>query len=113
MAENTNETKRVRTAELTKQINEVIDITKALRVIVDALPDSSVKDAYEYSVSNLENKNLKFLAPEQSPEQKHIAKLIREGKFSEAQEALSKISASEESDTKHEHPKRGKKSANQ
>ena len=75
---------RVRTKELIPQIKEIEVKTKELRVIVDNLPASSVKTAFEYSCVNIEKKLINFLTSREkfviSAEEKALLVTIREGK---------------------------------
>ena len=72
---------RTKTKDLINEVKEIEDVTKTLRVIVDKLPASSVKDAFEYSVENLEKKVDKFLLPSEplTDEQKKLIALIKKG----------------------------------
>ena len=74
---------RTKTKDLINEVKSIVDLTKSLRVIVDALPDSSVKDAFEYSTENLEKKCEKFLNVSESltEEQKKAIALIKQGKI--------------------------------
>lgn len=74
---------RTKTKELLKELKEIEDVTKSLRVVVDALPESSVKDAFEYSTVNLEKKLDKFLTVSEplTDEQKEAIALIKSGKI--------------------------------
>lgn len=125
MSEKNEESKKVRTSELIPQIKEIEEITISLKKIVDALPEGTVKTAYDYSVKNLEAKNEKFLnagvKAEITPEQKEINQLIKKGKFAEAQEKLSALLSSSKNsdatstgsnDEKQASPKGGKKKHN-
>jgi hypothetical protein len=88
---------RVRTSELLGEVQKIVSLTEYLRKIVDALPDSSVKDAYELSATNLEKKNARFLAQEKiGKDEREIAQLVKQGKFELAQEKLAEIRARRE-----------------
>lgn len=89
---------RTKTKDLLNEIKGVEDITKSLRVIVDNLPDSSVKDAFEYSTVNLEKKLEKFLAVSEplTDEQKEAIAAIKSGKINSAK-ILAQISTTDTS----------------
>lgn len=84
--------KRVRIKTLLSEINQIKEKTGELKLIVDALPVSSVKDAFNYSVSNLEKKIEKFSAVTErmilSGEEKA---LISKFRFEKAQTDISQV----------------------
>lgn len=78
------ESTRTKTKALINEVKQIAEITKQLSVIVKALPDSRVKDAYALTLTNLETKNDKFLTVEQvlTDKQKEAIALIKTGKVS-------------------------------
>lgn len=80
---------RTATKDLIESVKAFEVKTKELRIMVDALPDSSVKDAFEYSVLNLEKKCGKFLTTGErfklTPEEKALILQQREKKISPIQ----------------------------
>lgn len=93
MSENT-ESKKVRTSSLIPQIKEIVTVTENLEKIVEQLPAGSVKEAYTYSLKNLQTKNDKFLSVKTAltDEQKEAVNLVKRGKFLEAQKILAALS---------------------
>lgn len=93
---------RVRTKELLPQIKMIEEKSKELRVIVDSLPASSVKDAFEYSCKNIEKKLIQFLTFGEkftvSAEEKILLTKIRAGEAK-----IQEVSASPDKVVKKKH----------
>ena len=87
---------RTKTKDLLKEMKAIEDLTKSLRVIVDNLPDSSVKDAFEYSAVNLEKKLEKFQAVSEplTDQQKEAIAAIKSGKIN-PEKVLSQVSTTD------------------
>lgn len=79
------QTGRIATKDLLKEIGLISVKTNELDDIVKALPNSSVKDAFTYSVTNLEKKIEKFtvVSVPLSDEQKEKLKAFRRSLIAE------------------------------
>jgi transcriptional regulator with GAF, ATPase, and Fis domain len=79
-------TGRTATKDLLKEIGLIKVKTEELKQIVELIPDSSVKDAFQYSVKNLVKKLDKFTATSEkivlSDEEKEFIKKFRTGEIS-------------------------------
>ena len=106
-------TTRTRTKELMPEINSIRVKTEELKQIVEALPSSGVKDAFTYSVENLEKKILKFtknltVGEVLTDEEKEVIRKFRESKTSTENPSPEKqVSTIQENVVKP--PKKGKK----
>jgi len=86
-------TGRTATKDLLKEIGLIQVKTEELKQIVDALPDSSVKDAFNYSVVNLEKKIEKFtsVSVPLTDEQKEKLRKFRANLIAETKEKIPTI----------------------
>lgn len=89
---------RTKTRDLLKEVKSISVKTGELKQIVESLPDSSVKDAFNYSVLNLEKKIKKFTSVSVSltDAQKEKLRKFREALIAETQEEIPKVSANME-----------------
>lgn len=89
---------RTKTKDLLKEVKSISVKTGELKQIIDALPDSSVKDAFNYSVLNLEKKIEKFtsVSGPLTDAQKEKLRKFRASLIAETQEEIPKVSTSME-----------------
>ena len=101
MEENTEKRVKVSLSEIKEQVEQIKQKTEEIQVIVNSMPKCAARDAYQYSVENLEKKNEKFSKEREklTPEEKAFLRQ-KLTEFRNSEEKISEISPNDDKKTR-------------